>query len=414
VVRRATPPAPRFLRVAPLLAGLGILAFFLGSTTTASAGSSNQLVFTVGLGFLVTLVGIVLAGPWITMVFTRALAARAQRVSSVIATRRLADDPARAFRAVSGIVVAVFAGSVFYGVAGTAIARGGLQMEPSYASAALVASPASANALLPSQRLIDALDRTSGMVGAMPLYAPASGNGLANTLLAPCPALDRTGVIGHCSNAGGVAHVPIDYGGAPLGDFSQTTVWPSQPNGGDTLSANPMIVFVLTDGTPAAVERARTMVEVAFGVDSAPRTVAELKATDVHIFTELQAMVDVGTLLTLLIAGCSLAVAVATGLLERKRPFTLLRVTGAPLRDLRAIVLLEAALPLLVMSVASALLGLLVSNLILRALLKISVAAPSGTYYALVACGVAGALAIVAATLPLLSRLTSPDTVRFE
>jgi hypothetical protein len=50
--------------------------------------------------------------------------------------------------------------------------------------------------------------------------------------------------------------------------------------------------------------------------------------------------------MTLVIAGCSLAVSVSGGLMERKRPFTMLRVTGVQLRVLNRVVLLETVLPL--------------------------------------------------------------------
>ena len=50
--------------------------------------------------------------------------------------------------------------------------------------------------------------------------------------------------------------------------------------------------------------------------------------------------------LTILVAGCSLAVSIGGGLVDRKRPFTLLRVGGTPLGTLYRVVLLEALLPL--------------------------------------------------------------------
>jgi len=42
------------------------------------------------------------------------------------------------------------------------------------------------------------------------------------------------------------------------------------------------------------------------------------------------------------IAGCGLAVGVAAGLRDRKRPFSLLRLTGVQLGVLRRVVLLES------------------------------------------------------------------------
>ena len=55
----------------------------------------------------------------------------------------------------------------------------------------------------------------------------------------------------------------------------------------------------------------------------------------------------------LVIAGCSLAAGVAGGLSDRKRPFSMLRLAGAPLGLLRRVVVLESSVPLLVAAVVA-------------------------------------------------------------
>ena len=57
---------------------------------------------------LLVMIGLVIAGPWLTMAGARVLARRASRPGALIAARRLADDPRAAFRAVSGLVLALF------------------------------------------------------------------------------------------------------------------------------------------------------------------------------------------------------------------------------------------------------------------------------------------------------------------
>ena len=51
-----------------------------------------------------------------------------------------------------------------------------------------------------------------------------------------------------------------------------------------------------------------------------------------------QRIVYIAVALTILVAGCSLAVAVGGGLVDRKRPFTLLRVSGTPTGTLYKVV----------------------------------------------------------------------------
>ena len=59
-------------------------------------------------GFLLIIVGLIIAGPWLTMAAARVMARRTSRPGALIAARRLADDPRAAFRAVSGLVLALF------------------------------------------------------------------------------------------------------------------------------------------------------------------------------------------------------------------------------------------------------------------------------------------------------------------
>jgi hypothetical protein len=117
-------------------------------------------------------------------------------------------------------------------------------------------------------------------------------------------------------------------------------------------------------------------------------------------------------LTSLPIAGCSLAVSIAGGLMERKRPFSLLRLTGAPVAVLRRVVTLEGAAPLLLTAVASGGAGLLAAQLFLRAQLGETLRPPGVAYYAVLLAGLVASLAVITSTLPLLNRVTGPETAR--
>ena len=58
--------------------------------------------------FALIIVGLFIAGPWLTMAAARVMARWTSRPGTLIAARRLADDPRAAFRAVSGLVLALF------------------------------------------------------------------------------------------------------------------------------------------------------------------------------------------------------------------------------------------------------------------------------------------------------------------
>jgi predicted lysophospholipase L1 biosynthesis ABC-type transport system permease subunit len=175
-------------------------------------------------------------------------------------------------------------------------------------------------------------------------------------------------------------------------------------------------IAVNAQGSRAAVELARTVLERAYPYAYFPATIDEDNAHNAgtRLLKQYQQLVDVVILSSLPIAGCSLAVSVAAGLSDRKRPFSLLRLTGAPLGMLRRVVGLESAVPLLLIAVISIGTGFLAAGLFLRSQLSETLQPPGIQYYAIVVGGLLAALAIIATTLPLLERITGPDTARNE
>ena len=117
-------------------------------------------------------------------------------------------------------------------------------------------------------------------------------------------------------------------------------------------------------------------------------------------------------LTSLPIAGCSLAVSVAGGLATASVRSA---CSASPARRsamLRRVVALEAAVPLVIGAVVSAGAGLLAAALFLRAQLHQTLQPLGVEYYALVTLGVLASFAVIASTLPMLSRLTGPETAR--
>ena len=177
---------------------------------------------------------------------------------------------------------------------------------------------------------------------------------------------------------------------------------------------------------PATLERVRTFlathappaVSTSPGIVAAtpPRTYGEAVAIRSGRAATLQRLVYFAVALTILVAGCSLAVAIGGGLVDRKRPFTLLRVSGTPIRTLYRVVFLEAVVPLAAATVVAAAIAYGMSILIVLRL------APPGTpvpllghvYYVTMGVGLVIALIVIGVTLPLLKRMTGPDNARFE
>ena len=191
-------------------------------------------------------------------------------------------------------------------------------------------------------------------------------------------------------------------------------VWPAAAIPGDVDQLPVLSVVVDTDGSAAAVERARTVLAAAFPQGRFAATVGDREGDFARSLVQWQQLADVVILASLPIAGCSLAVSVAGGLSERKRPFSLLRLTGVQLGVLRRVVLLESAVPLLVVAVVAIGAGFLAAHLFLRSQMHYPLRMPGAGYYLMVVAGLAVSLGIIASTLPLLRRITGPETARNE
>ena len=445
VSRRVAPSAPRAWRVLPLLAGIAELSYFayvhdIGAGTGTSS-TTEAVAFLTGV--LLIMAGLVIAGPWLTMLVSQVIARRAHRPASLIAARRLADNPQAGFRAVSGLVLAVFVGTCTIGIIAAVVATGGVALTGTKASNATLVDqfgppdrtgtmttiPASTTGRLTSIPGVTGLlvIRNRPNPSAPPVPDPnATPRGAAGSHrrvqydpiqeLVSCAQLAAVPAMGRCQPGATVAAIEPDYGGGLVGRSSLAdTIWPSVDLSGpglDRLSIDTLVVA--TDGSTAAIEQARGALSAVYPGTFAPETMAEIRADSTRGLDGYRQLANVVILTSLPIAGCSLAVNIAGGLAERKRPFSLLRLTGAPLAMLRRVITLEAAAPLLITAIASVGVGFLTAELVLRAQLHNTLRAPGLQYYLVIAAGLIASTAVIASTLPLLNRLTGPDTARNE
>ncbi|PRY22804.1 ABC transporter permease [Pseudosporangium ferrugineum] len=407
VSRRVTPRPPRAYRLVPLALGMAELAWFVGRRPDTTNG--QVLAFLPGI--LIVMAGLVIAGPWLTMAGSRLLARRARRPASLIAARRLADDPKAGFRAVGGLVLALFVTSVAVGVM-TTIAADRERRDVGYAGELGLIfrdrKTAPTGTVVPPGLAAVPGVRTVTVVRAAPAELPRR-QGFFPDGLADCADIARTAGARQCEPGARIAWAWPDLVGPP--EF--TGAWPAADFPSARLPELPALSLVVeTDGSAAAVERARTVVTTAYPTLWGPITPAEWEADGAKVFNGWRRLADVVVLTSLAIAGFSLAVTVAGGLAERKRPFSMLRLTGVPLATLRRVVALESVTPLLTAAVVSAGAGFLCAALFLRAQMHLSLRAPGVAYYVIVLIGVAASLAVIASTLPLLRRLTGPEAAR--
>ena len=430
VTRRVTPAPPRAWRVLPLLAGLADLGFFAVHGEPAS-NSGQVLAFTTG--FALIMIGLVIAGPWLTMTGARVLARRASRPGTLIAARRLADDPRAAFRAVSGLVLALFIFTVAAALIATQDTKHVAPADGAAASNTLIdqfstsanGGSAAGSAPPPPATVLTRLRQIPGVQGIVEFRADP---GLTITspqlqiqgfpaAVVSCAQLASDPGLGRCPAGAAAAKVPAfltDIGGGNLADFT----WPAADVPARRLDSLPLASLdVATNGSQPAIEQARTVLENAYPTGTGsppPQTLGEDTAADNGADNAFQQLADVVILTSLAIAGCTLAVSVAGGLADRKRPFSLLRLTGARLAMLRHVIALESAVPLLAVAAVAIGTGFAASAMYATMEMHLSLVSPGAAYYILTSAGIVLALGLILATFPLLRRITGPETARTE
>ncbi|MEV4499704.1 FtsX-like permease family protein [Micromonospora arborensis] len=408
VTRRVTPRAPRAYRLIPALLGVAVLVFAIGFKPETSDGQAA--VFLPGL--LLIMAGLVLAGPWLTMVGARVLARYANRPATLIAARRLADNPKAGFRAISGIMLALFVTSVAVGVITTIITNRGPAPVGS-TDAGTVNTVFDEKVPSVPDTLFAELDAIAGVRSATairenPVVTDSSEIGVIGCA-------DLPSAYGRCADGASVIEVPMGLS-RWRESASPATVWPAASLTLDELQRLPVLsVVVGTDGSATAIERTRTVLEVAFPTFwVGPNVPGDFESDFADTLRGWEQLANVVIIASLALGGCSLAVSVIGGLTERRRPFSLLRLSGAPVRVLRRVVALESAVPMLAVAAVAIGMGLLAAHLFLRAQMHYTLVAPEPRFYVIVVVGLAACLAVIASTLPLLERITGPETARSE
>ena len=90
VTRRASSRPPRMIRILPLLAGIAVLAYF---DAAGKPGSNGGQLLELLVGFVLLIVGLVLAGPWFTTAGSRMMTKRAKSSRHTLGRSPAAGQP---------------------------------------------------------------------------------------------------------------------------------------------------------------------------------------------------------------------------------------------------------------------------------------------------------------------------------
>jgi hypothetical protein len=430
VSRRVTARPPRAYRLIPLVAGVGELSYFVGRRPDTTSGQTQAYL----TGIFLMMAGLIIAGPWLTMIGSRVMARRAGRPATLIAARRLSDDPRAAFRAISGLVLALFVTSTAVGVITTFVAERDVPSGDATARTTVVADFSNGWSTVPGvprasapvpDKVVGALRSMRGVTGVTLIHTNPLGTTLALggprpivAGLVSCRQLAEVPGFGHCATGADAASVsPLLGYDRPPDAPPETTTWPAAAISAERLQSVPVqMIIVGTTGSRSVTEQVKTALVTAFPLREPPATLVEHRADAeaAKLLNGYKQLANVVILVSLCIAGCSLAVSVVAGLNDRKRPFSLLRLTGVQLGTLRRVVALETVVPLFVVAVVAIGTGFLAAHLFLESQLQYALRPPGAMYYVTVLAGLVVSLGVIASTLPLLRRITGPETARNE
>jgi hypothetical protein len=392
--RRVRRRNPQYWRLVPLVAGM------VGIWYSEKVQSDPALVDTTltrwvnALSPLAILVGLVLAGPLVCFWIGRGLARSSGRATTLIAARRIAADPSTTSYAVSGVALAMFVATLLVLIAAADRPTAG-DRRPSLRRGVVAVhaggAPAASLAPLMSSDAVVARSGPGGLV-----VVRCADLARVGELTCPLPA----------SQDEPDAHLATELFVVPNQFYPAGFAEPGPEAAGLPVQT----VFVPTDGTLAAEERVRTLAAIA-APSARTETSGELAARTTGEFDWVDGVLPPAMAFVLLVAACSLTVATVSGLMERRRPFALLRASGVRLGELRRIVLLETGLPLVVTALGGVGTALLVTYLIVP---DEEWALPDAGFFAGIGLGLLAALAVSSLALPLMDVATRHDSVRFE
>jgi hypothetical protein len=450
VQRRSQPTPPTAARVVPI--GVAIVALLAAIAVFRSAsGEGGVSLAAAGLAFAGIIAGIAYAGPWLTSLVGRALQRIPAGASTLLAARRLDDEPRGSFGAIAGVIMAVFVAGAFFTFSAYTEEQAGRDTDPLLRPGD-VEVQLGGGAATTGEELQAALLAVRGVNEAVPMTTLAlvqQGGIVGLAWLAPCVDVARVMRLdpADCSATGITSMAGATFEGLyrivpelshpderpqPTADIElamspsdgllagRRDIAPFLPDllidpsalGPDVARAFPVSrVHVATDGSSGADERVRTAV-----VTREPAAFVRFESERIAMnsqFEEIGRIVAMGLVATLALAGCSLAVAVTTATLERRRQFVFLRSAGMPASALRATILLQAGVPLTAVAIVSTALGGVVGVAVLWVVTG-TVVMPDVSLFGIVAASVIVAMAIVVLTLPPLERMTRPASLRHE
>lgn len=402
-------------RLVPLILSLGALVL----TFTPILSANQGLVAIVILATVVVLMfGLVIAGPYITQKIAQLIAKFTQRASVLLGMKYIAYNARGVFRSVSGVVVALFAGSFLLvctsGVerlAEQSVANNGYSTLKS--DTVLIGSYVGGDYLPDNQKqTLEGLDYVKDAdqikVVSYSITVMTCSTAARYTTI-ECPQ-DRE-------------YVAIDFTRQDLAKelygVSEADVYRQISSMNPYFTMDAIAPNYLVHIEYADTDKLRSFIAERYMKNSFTNAFL-FNGTDTNkpyvnpIIEEFASLAYVGIGITVLVAVVGLMIATIGGLLERRKSLVTLRLSGMTVGDLRRIVIIESLIPLLSVTIVAASFGLAVGSIMMYRLTETIHSTLSVSYLVLFIGCVVAAVVSIFCLFPTIRRIANIDKVRTE
>ena len=353
------------------------------------------------VALLLVMFGLILAGGWLTNKLSLLAARWANNASMLIAGKRTAVHSRTIFRSVSGVVLALFAGS-FYLTATSGIEGLNAQAIKDNGFSQLKRGTAIVIGRSLPGDIAEQLKQKSYITSVATIYPREDGDAIRCQDLATytehtCP-----------DNARPDQFALLNFDKPVVKKVSLIN---------DRVDTNGAKEYLVTLKSDNDIEKLRTMVTAKANQYDLTYAVSGTDSKKPHINPTIREFADlayVGIGVTLFVAVASLIVSTIGGLMERRRSLYTLRLSGMRLAQLKRLVMVESVAPLLTTSILSCGFGVWTGAVFTSTFSTTLKPVLTPTYFAIVGIGLVAAIIGIYVILPMVDKLTRAEANQTE
>ena len=411
--RQKVDKKPRWWRILPLVIGAGLIAFVHMSSKKDQADDRAILIFFAGI--VLVMMGLVWAGPWLTRLVAHATAKYTRNATILLGTKYITAHSTRVFRSVSGVVVALFAGS-FYLTAVSGVAdlyaksvqdNGLSRLKDTAVYIQADAVPTGFADKLKQQSYLTSVDMSDIVAGSISIM---SCDIAAHYTTITCPQTAKfTGF-----NFNGTTTKEPYYGATYDSVLRQL-----REKDGAATDTPVNTGYLVTVSSSNDFEKLRTFLATEYRSMPAVPIYANLgsdakKPVINHLIEEFATAAYFGMAFTVIVAIASLAVSTIGGLFERQRTLLTLRLGGMEVPRMERMVMIESLIPLVITALLASAVGVGIGYIFMQIISTTLDAKLSPIYFAIMIGTILLSALAIYFILPMIKSITTLENNRTE